>query len=106
MNGERLPNFQIELLAACMGISSPFEINLSPLLEHGATTLLLPPFLAHVFKCKLLEVTCHIIRALFARRSPFETNTFQRYIVVEMSIKMAGRYKKSLAFFVLFLEYV
>ena len=31
MNGERLSNFQIELLAAFMAISSPFEMSLLPL---------------------------------------------------------------------------
>ena len=33
-------------------------------------TQLLPPFLADDFKCKLLEIKCHVIRALFAWRGP------------------------------------
>ena len=33
-------------------------------------TQLLPPFLADDFKWKLLEIMCHVVRALFARRSP------------------------------------
>ena len=33
-------------------------------------TQLLPPFLADDFKCKLLEITCHVVRALFAQRGP------------------------------------
>ena len=46
MNGERSPNFQIELLAAFMGISSLSEMNLSPLLEHRARE---PSFCRHVY---------------------------------------------------------
>ena len=34
-------------------------------------TQLLPPFLADDFKCKLLEITCHVVQALFAWRGPF-----------------------------------
>ena len=55
-----------------MGIWSPFEMNLSPLLEHRAKTLFLPPFLAYVFKCKLLKITCHVVRALFVWRGPYD----------------------------------
>ena len=34
-------------------------------------TQLLPPFLADDFKCKLLEITCHVVRALYAWRGPY-----------------------------------
>ena len=34
-------------------------------------TQLLPPFVAADFKCKLLEIMCHVARALLAWRGPF-----------------------------------
>ena len=42
------------------------RVSLSSLIAPRMRTQLLPPFLADDFKCKLLEITCHVVRPFSA----------------------------------------
>ena len=82
-------NFQIELLAAFMVIWSPFEMNLSPLLEHHARTLFLLPFLARFqmqitrshMSCRLglFRINCELKIQTVASADPGEVKRVNFY---------------------------
>ena len=71
MNGERLPTLPNRAPSRFYGyLKSIWDKFIAITGTPRATTQFLPPFLADVFKCKLLEFTCHIVWALFAWRGP------------------------------------